>query len=432
MVYKILGTLDIGSSKITAVIAAVSETEPPKVIGTASVPAKGIRKGLVINIEEAVNSIAQALNAAERMADVTLSSVIVSVSGKAIKSKNNKGVIAITHEEITQEDVYRVVDAAKTIAMPQGYDFLHIIPREYTIDSQPGIKYPIGMTGSRLEVDCHIILAPTSIIKNLGKCVQSLGMGIDAFVFNGWADTYSTLTDTEKELGVTLIDIGAGTTDIVVFQDSGVVFTGSIPVGGMNITNDIAVGLQIASIENAEKLKLNYKQILDSKASSTSVDSPSYQKAQKTKEKGKKKETDKVDISYLNIPEVTTVSKKFLKEIVETRLEEILDLAKAEVARAGYNISMPAGVVVTGGTAKLQGLTTLIKKKFNVPARIGIPKGLTGMIDEISGPEYATAQGLILYGIHSNLDSIGTNGDKSGSSGSIGSKLKNFIKSLLP
>lgn len=434
---RILGAIDIGSSKITAVIASAEENADPKVIGVASVPAKGIKKGLVINIDEAVNSIAQALSGAERMADVTIGSVVISVSGKAITSKNNKAAIAITHEEVTSDDVLRVIEVAKTVPVPQGYDILHIIPREYTIDAQNGIKYPIGMSGSRLEVDCHIVFAPSSITKNLAKCVQKLGISVESFVFSGWADAYSVLTDTEKELGVSLVDIGAGTTDIMVFQEGGVVYSGSIPVGGTNITIDLASVLGLSSLDDAEKLKMNFKQIMEaevieSKESKAKEKKEEKEKDKKEKAKEKEEEQDMVDIRNLNISGLESVSQSLVEKIVRARVEEIIELARQDISRSGFDLKMPAGVVLLGGTAKLPKVSTMVKEFVGASARVGLPHGLGGMTEEITGPEFAAIQGLVIYASGNTEEVTASGSEGEGFLGNISSKFKSIFKSLFP
>ncbi len=427
--HRILGALDLGSSKIAAVISVVTEDEQPRVIGTATVPSKGIKKGMIINIEEAVNSIAKAVTAAERMANETIDDIMISVSGKSILSKNNKGVIAITNDEILQDDVMRVVEAAQTIVIPQDYEFIHMIPREYTVDSQPGIKYPIGMSGNRLEVDTHFILVPGSVLRNLSKCVQKLGLNVSAPVFAGWADTYSVLTSTEKELGVVLLDIGAGTTDAVIFQESGVVYTTTIPVGGSNITSDIAAGLHLGSLADAEKIKFNYKKIMELEPMKSKHTDEDNDEDKKSKKKNK---DDTVDISFLNIPDVTQISKKFLNDIIQIRVEEILDLVKKSANSAGYDLSAPAGIVVTGGTANLYNITSMIKDFLHVPARVGTPKGLIGMTEEINTPEYATITGMILYGASNTEGQFEFSSDDSSGFKGIMGKIKNIIKSIMP
>ncbi len=429
MAKRIIGALDIGSSKITAVIASVEDLSTPRVIGVASVPAKGIKKGLVVNLEDAVNAIAQSLSAAERMADVNFGSVFISVSGKSITSKNNKGVITVNHDEITQEDFLRVVESSRTITVPQGYEILHVIAREFTIDAQSGIKDPIGMSGGRLEVDCHIVLAPTSIVKNIAKCVQRLAISVDSTVFAGWASTYSVLTDTEKELGVLLVDIGSGTTDIVLFQDGGVVYSGSIAVGGSNITNDIAVGLHLSSLEEAELIKLRYKDIMDAE--------PIIEKAEKTTKSKKSDEdveetNDEVSLEFIGVQSVDKISKSVLEKIIKARVEEILELIRDEVVRAGYDVKVPAGMVIVGGSARLPKITSVVREVLNIPARVGNPHGLDGMVDEISGPEYATVQGLLQYAV-SNPEEAMSSGPSEGSFfKGFSKRIQDIFKSLFP
>jgi cell division protein FtsA len=422
---RVLGAIDVGSSKITAVIATAEDIGDPKVIGVASVPAKGIKKGLVINIDEAVNSIAQALNAAERMADVTIGSVVVSVSGKAITSKNNKAAVAITHDEITPEDFLRAVDAAKTIPVPQGYELLHVIPRECTVDSVSGIKYPIGMSGTRLEVDCHIVLSPSSIVKNLAKCVQKLAISVDSFVFAGWADAYSVLTETERELGVTLIDIGSGTTDIMVFQEGGVVYSASLPVGGANITIDLAAGLGLSSLEDAEKIKLNFKEIME-------LDPIVDKEAKKEKKEKEDVKSDDVDIRKFAIQGLERVSKSFVEKIIKARVEDILELTKQDISRSGFDVKMPAGIVLLGGSARLPKIATMVKEYLGTTARVGMPHGLDGMIEEITGPEYATIQGLVLYSAGNPEEVTAVGGDNDGFFSGFTAKVKSMFKSLFP
>ncbi|WKZ30112.1 MAG: cell division protein FtsA [Candidatus Dojkabacteria bacterium] len=435
MAKRIIGALDIGSSKITAIIASIEDLQTPRVIGLASVPARGIKKGLVVNIDEAVNAIAQALSAAERMADVTIGSVHLSVSGKAILSKNNKGIISITHEEITQEDFFRAIEASKTITVPQGYEILHIMATECTVDAQSGIKYPIGMSGSRLEVNCHIILAPSSIVRNIAKCVQKLAIAVESTVFSGWASTYAVLTDTERELGVVLVDIGAGTTDIVLFQEGGVVYSGSIAVGGANITNDIAVGLHLSSLEEAEKIKLHYREIMEADTVGTAP-APKTEKGTKKEKDAEEKVTtsssDEVELKFLGIQGLERVSKDTLEKIVRARIEEILELVREEISRVGYDIKVPAGMVLVGGVARLPKITGIVKDVLSIPARVGNPHGLEGMIDEISGPEFATAQGLILYAMLSPEEGASSSGGEGNMFSGLTKRFQDMFKSIFP
>ena len=424
---KTIAVLDLGTSKTTALISEINEGGEPRVIGSATLPSKGIKKGVVINIEDAVNVVAQVLAAAERMADQPIEGVYLSVSGEYIQSTNQKGTVSVAGAEITHEDVQRAVESAKTqlAPYPDNTEFIHIIPNEFTIDSQSGIKYPIGMTGSKLEVDCHFISIPKSAIQNLSKTVEKLGVEVYGHIFSGWADSYSVLTDTEKELGVTLLDIGAGTTDIVIFKEGKVVYSASFPVGGANITADIAAGLHLASLEHAEKVKLNLDNIFNAKP-----DKPVNFKENSQKDKDESvtdKQTDDVDVDFLNIPDLKKVSKKYLRMVVDARIAEILELTEKGARKKGTTIKAPSGIVVTGGSAKLYGITKTIKDIVGVPARIGNPTGLTGMLDEIKGPEFATIYGLAIS-TQTMVPASGTS--NSSSSNSIVNKIKKLLKSF--
>lgn len=439
MAKRIITALDIGSSKITTVIAAADD-KAVEVIGVANHPSKGIKKGVVVNIDEAISSILQSISGAERMSDITVSSVVTSISGNMITSLNNKGVVAIPSGEVTEDDVFRAVESARTIAVPQGQEILHIIPREFIIDGQTGIKDPLGMSGSRLEVDTHIILAPTTVIKNITKCVQQVSISVDDIVFSGFADSYSVLTDTEKELGVTLVDIGAGTTDIVIFQEGAIAFSTSIPVGGLHITNDIAVGLRL-SLEDAEKLKLQFNEIMTGQAKQKmeGIEEPAFQKREKDKSKDERvrstsdsKDKDVIDLTQFNIQSNEKVSKTLLEKIVKVRVEEIFELARDKASAAGFDLTTPSGIVLVGGAAKLAGITDICQQYLNVVARVGNPVGLSGMTEEINGPEFATVQGLIRYMAES--EDVPAQGAKpTGSSGDAPvERVKNFFKSLMP
>ena len=252
---NVITAIDIGSHKVTAVISIVDEEGKAKVIGESSYPSQGIKKGEITGIDEAINSITMALDGAERMAGLTVSSAYVSINGKQIVSNNNKGVVAISENEITEDDVLRALEQAKTVAIPPAREIIHLIPRQFIVDQQSGIKVPIGMTGSRLEVDAHIISVPTTAIHNLQKCIQSIGLRIDGIVFTGWAASQAVLTSTEKELGVLLLDFGGGTVSITIFMEDAIVYSTSIPFGGSNITRDLAAGLRLM-LDDAEKVKI--------------------------------------------------------------------------------------------------------------------------------------------------------------------------------
>ncbi len=432
---NIITAIDIGSSKVCAIIALVDENGKAKVIGEASYPSYGIRKGEITGIDEAINSIASALNGAERMAGLTVSSAYVSINGKNIVSNNNKGVVAINESEITDDDVFRSLEQARTVAIPPGREIIHLIPREFVVDQQSGIKVPIGMTGLRLEVDAHIISAPSTAIHNLEKCIQSIGLRIDGTVFSGWASAQSVLTQTEKELGVLLMDFGGGTVSVSTFVEDAVTYSTCVPFGGSNVTRDLAAGLRL-SIDDAEKIKVNIEDIIKN-SERKQVRKSDDKKDDKEKEEKSERKIDILDISDLNIEGVKTISRKFFNLIVEDRVKEVFDLVKENIEMSGNEYKLPAGIVITGGSANLPGITALAKEVFGVPARVGKPRGLEGLIDGISDSSYSASQGLILYGMNDDGYRVGNTGFAAGNSikksgDSIVGKARGFFKNLLP
>lgn len=438
MAKKIITALDIGSSKICTIIASVEDDGKPQVIGVANHPSKGLKKGVVVNIDEAIKSIAECLEAAERMAGLTVSSVYASISGKHITSTNNRGVVAISREEIGPDDVQRAIESARTVSIPPSREILHVIPREFLVDAQGGIKDPIGMSGTRLEVDCHIVSATSTALHNLVKCIQQVGLGIEDIVFSGWSASGAVLTPTEKELGVMLLDIGGGTTGINIFQDDAIAYSGCIPVGGANVTSDLAIGLRM-SLEDAAILKEHLPELLkkskDKKREENLNVPPIARKKKDAEEKDNKEDENMLDVAYLNIQGLKKLDKRFLEEIVTARLEEVFGLVQNQVIQSGFDANMPAGVVLTGGTALLPGINKVAQRVFNVPVRVGYPSGLGGLVDEISGPDYATSQGLILYGIEN--ESRGGGGSQGFSQvadmgGGLVEKVTGWFKSLLP
>uniref|UniRef100_A0A7C5YXF2 Cell division protein FtsA n=1 Tax=candidate division CPR3 bacterium TaxID=2268181 RepID=A0A7C5YXF2_UNCC3 len=436
---RIITAIDIGSSKICTIIAAIDEgQETPQVIGVSVMPSRGIKKGVIINIDDAVNSIGECLEAAEKMAGLTVSSAVISINGKHITSTNNRGVVAVSHDEITEDDISRAIENARTVAIPSSREIIHVLKREYIVDAQGGIVDPLGMSGDRLEVDTHIISATTTAVQNLVKTVNQLALQIDDIVFAGFASSEAVLTDTEKELGVTMLDIGAGTTDVCVYVEDAISYSGCVPIGGDHITSDLAIGFMI-SIEDARRLKEKIGMILEQNErveSDKNISAkPAFMRRDKeefSKEDKEDKEEDEIDISSLNIPDKPTISKSLYDKIVSTRVEEIFDIVSEQVKQAGFDIRQPAGIVLTGGTANLVGITKLAKDYFGVPARVGTPSGLTGFVEEISGPAYATAYGLILRGLDLGMEEIG--GEKFEGRGvvSIISRIGSFIKKLIP
>ena len=385
---RIVVGIDVGSSKITTIVASSSGEDGPSVIGVASTDSKGIRKGQVVDIDEAVSSMSECLEQAERMAGVTIGSAFVTVGGSHISSVNSRGVVAVAggENEINEEDVQRVTEAARAVSIPSSREIIHVIPRDFVVDSQEGIKDPVGMTGVRLEVETHIISGATTSMRNLVKCVQQIGVDVEGLVFSGVSAAESTLTDTEKELGVALIDIGGGTTDVSLFVEGSIAHSVVIPIGGKNITNDLAIGLR-GSLETAEKIKISLseqpKKIVGG------------DEERETKEK-----SDVLDVSKLGIVEdLGPLSKKTLLDgIIKPRLTEIFTLIGMEIKRSGYAGLLPAGIVVTGGGAKTIGIETIGKDVLKMPARVAQPSGVSGIIDEVSSPEYAASVGLVLYG----------------------------------
>lgn len=394
---KVIVGIDIGSSKVTTVIATAEE-EKVNVIGVASVPSKGLRKGQVVDIDEAVTSITQSIESAERMAGYSVGAAFVSVDGTHIECQNSKGVVAVSSQngEISQEDVARVVEAARAISLPSTKEILHVIPRNFIVDSQAGIKDPIGMNGVRLEVETHIITGAATALRNIAKCVSQVGVDVEGMVFSGLAAAYSTLTDTEKELGVVLADFGGGTTDICIFTDGAPSYSSVLPVGARNVTNDLAIGLRV-SLESAEKIKLALS------APPTVAVEPDSSGTPRDK-----KEADQLDLSSLQIPEdLRLVSKKTLIDgIMKPRLREIINMIKLEIQKSGTGGLTPSGVVLTGGGAQTTGIAELARQELGMPVRVAQPQGAVGLVEEIASPAYASTLGLVIYGAQFQQEDI--------------------------
>ncbi|QLG69477.1 MAG: Cell division protein FtsA [Candidatus Woesebacteria bacterium] len=390
---KIISAIDLGSSKITTIIAQIDSSQDVYesgigVVGVSSVASRGIRKGQIINIEEAVESIVESVESAERMAGYNLDSVYISLGGASVSSQNSHGVVAISDPdgEIKDVDIERVIDAASAISLPVSREILHIIPREFTVDGEGGVKDPVGMTGVRLEVETHVITASTASVKNLKKAVDEAGVGISEIVFSGLAASEAVATATEKELGCVVVDIGGGTTSICVFVEGALAYSGVVPIGAKNVTNDLAIGLRI-SLESAEKIKLllsNYEKRKDKTEEITLPDS--------------------LDLSKENL-EVKKVSRKTLVEgIIRPRLNEIFSMVRLELDKFGLLGKTPSGVIITGGGAETVGIIESARRVLSLPARIGVPTGVSGLIDDILSPQYAVAIGLILYASHQTSD----------------------------
>lgn len=421
MADKILSAIDIGSSKIATIVGIKSnESEELRIVGFHSSPARGVKKGLIIDIDEITMAVEECVEKTERMAGHKINQVFVSVGGPHISSLNSHGVVAVSNpqSEIVEEDVNRVVDAAKAISISNTKQVIEVIPREYVVDGQAGIKNPVGMTGIRLEVDTHIITASQTNLKNLDRCLSELGLNNVGFIFAGLASAEAVLSDTEKELGVVLVDIGGGKIDICLYVEGALSYSSSIPVGAKHITNDIAVGLRV-SLQSAEKIKLHLSQHFTDK------------------KEEQKKDAD-INLTSLHLPEnLSSVTLKSLTDgIIAPRLEEIYKLIGEEIEKSGFSNSIPSGLVITGGGAMTVGMVEMGKKIMGMPIRIGSPTGITGLIDELLNPQYASTVGLLLYGQKNIISEVGwKNFNKILRDISLGNsigKLKDFFKQFIP
>lgn len=426
---KIIVGIDIGTSKIATLIASYAMAEPEiNIIGVSLTPSKGLRKGQIVDIDEAIGAITQSIEAAERMAGYSVSKAFVSVGGNHIASQNSHGVVAVAEpeKEIIQSDVSRVIDAAKAVSLSSSREILHVLPRGFMVDSQEGIKDPVGMTGVRLEVDTHLITGGSTALRNLAKCVSEVGVDVQALVFGGMASAEAVLTETEKELGVVLVDIGSGTTDLCFYVDGFLTYSAVISVGARNITNDLAIGLRV-SLESAEKIKLS---LGEKQKENKEEDLPAGRQGE-----------DEIDFGHLGlIEDVHKTSKKTLIEgIIKPRLNEIFSMVGMEIKKSGLAGLMPGGLIITGGGALTIGIAEAAKRNLAMPVRIGLPTKMTGLIDEIETPIFATSVGLLHYGRQSGLSgerkisfsSVGRVFDKIPLRGAAG-KIIDLIKSFLP
>src|SRR3989344_2345108 len=391
---KIICGIDVGSSKIATLIATVDEADKINLIGVASTTSKGVRKNQVVDIDEAVEAITESVEAAERMAGYSISHAFVSLGGPQIESVNSHAVVAVAEPEgeIKEGDVLRVNDAAKAVPLPASREILHVIPRTFTVDGQEGIRDPIGMTGVRLETETHIITGSSTSMRNLVKCIQEVGIDVSELIFTGIASSFSSLTDTEKELGVVLVDIGGETTDVVIFIDGSISYSSVIPIGARHTTSDLAVGLRV-SLESAEKIKL----FLGRKEKSPAL----AEEAEKSNSEGaKKKDEGILELKGLGIEEdVGKISKKAVVDgIIRPRLQEIFKYVGKEIKKSGFGTQVPSGLVICGGGAQTIGVLEQAKYVLGFPARIGAIQGLSGLVEEIDSPIFASSAGLILYG----------------------------------
>ncbi len=375
--------LDIGTSKIVAIVGEVSPEGEVEVVGLGSHASRGIKRGVVVNIESTVQSIQRAIEEAELMAGCEIQSVFAGISGSHIKSLNSDGIVAIKDQEVTPNDVERVLDAARAVAIPADQRILHVLPQEYVIDGQEGIRDPIGMSGVRLEAKVHVVAGADSATQNITKCVARCGLQVDDLILQQLASGYAVLTEDEMDLGVCLVDIGAGTTDIAVFTHGAIRHTAVIPIAGDQVTNDIAVALRTPT-QHAEEIKIKYACALRQLASADET----------------------IQVPSVGDRPPRRLARQTLAEVVEPRYEELFNLVHAELRRSGYEDLVAAGVVLTGGAAKMEGVADLAEEVFHMPVRIGAPQYITGLADVVNNEIHATGVGLLLYGSRTDRISL--------------------------
>ncbi|MBA4389665.1 MAG: cell division protein FtsA [Syntrophus sp. (in: bacteria)] len=371
---ELLVGLDIGTTKICVVVGKGSEGKV-SIVGIGSHPSTGLRKGVVVNMDSTVNSIKKAVEEAELMAGIKIDSCLAGIGGGHIKSFNSNGVVAIKDKEVKAEDIARAIDAAKAVAIPADRELIHVIPQEFIVDDQDGIKDPVGITGVRLEVKVHIVTGNISSAQNIIKCCKLAGLTVDDIILGQLASAEATLTPEEKEIGAALVDIGGGTSDIAVFSNGSIKYTSVLPFGGNSITNDIAIGLR-TPIDDAEKIKKKYGCAFSNMVGANET----------------------IEVPSVGGRKPRTLQRKTLADIIEPRVEEVAGLIYEEIKKSGQEKLLASGVIITGGCANLEGMPELAESIFNLPARRGSPMGVGGLVDVVNNPAYATGVGLLIYG----------------------------------
>jgi cell division protein FtsA len=372
---RLIVGLDIGTSKVLAIVAELNLAGEVEVIGVGHHPSRGMKKGVVVNIESTVQSIQRAVEEAELMAGCQIHSVYAGIAGSHISSINSHGMVAIKDKEVATGDIERVIAAARAVAIPADQKVLHVLPQEFIIDKQEGIREPIGMSGVRLEAKVHIVTGAVSAAQNIIKCVRRCGLEVDDIILEQLASSISTLNDDEKELGVCLVDIGGGTTDISVFTEGAIRHTAVIPIAGDQVTNDIAVALRTPT-QNAEDIKKKYGCALTQLAS----------------------RDETIEVPSVGDRPPRKLSRQTLAEVIEPRMEELFSLVQAELRRSGFEDVLGSGVVLTGGSSKMEGMIDLAEEVFHMPVRLGVPQYVGGLKGVVQNPVFATGVGLVLYG----------------------------------
>ncbi len=403
---KLIVGLDIGTSKILAIVGEVSPTGEIEVIGVGHHPSRGLKKGVVVNIESTVQSIQRAVEEAELMAGCQIHSVYAGIAGSHINSFNSHGIVAIKDKEVGANDVDRVIEAARALAIPADQKILHVIPQEFIIDKQEGIREPVGMSGVRLEAKVHIVTGAVSAAQNIIKCVRRCGLEVDDIILEQIASSLSVLTEDEKELGVSLVDIGGGTTDISVFTDGAIRHTAVIPIAGDQVTNDIAVALRTPT-QYAEEIKTKYGCALTQLAASN----------------------ESIEVPSVGDRPPRKLSRQTLTEVIEPRMEELFGLVQAELRRSGFEDVIGSGVVLTGGSSKLEGMIDLAEEVFHMPVRLGLPQFIGGLTSVVENPIYSTGVGLVMFGAgHHNGGSYFDHGAPEPSFKAVLSKMKSWFQ----
>ncbi|MEA2097744.1 MAG: cell division protein FtsA [Patescibacteria group bacterium] len=409
----ILIGIDIGASVVRTVISQKQGEElKPLILGVGIAPSFGINNGVVVDIEETINAITKSKEVAERTAGIPVEHALISINGNHINSQFSKGVVAVSRAdgEISEDDVSRVIIASQAISMPNNKEIIDVIPCSYMIDGQDQIKDPVGMSGVRLEVNALVIEGSVPFIKNLHKCVQRCGIDIDDLIFSPIAAAKAVLLKRQRELGVIVVDIGKSITGISVFEDGSIIHSTIIPIGAGHITNDIAIGLR-TSIDVAERIKLEYGTVLSSEIN----------------------KKDKIDLSQIDKNEEGTFTRRYISEIIEARVEEILIMVDKELKKIDRSGMLPAGAVITGGGAKMPGIVTMTREVLRLPAQIGFPIELNGIIDRVDDPSFATVMGLIMWEADEN-GAFSSSGRrfKLPSLGGVGQKIRKVFKTFLP
>jgi cell division protein FtsA len=399
---KLIVGLDIGTSKVVAIVGELGADGEMKIVGLGSHPSRGLKKGMVVDIESTVQSIQRAVEEAERMAGCQIHSVYAGIAGSHIRSLNSHGIVAIRDKEVYPHDVERVIDAAQAVAIPADQKILHILPQEFIIDSQEGIKEPLGMSGVRLEAKVHLVTCAVNAAQNIDKCIRRCGLEVEEIILEQLASSYAVLTDDERELGVCIVDIGGGTTDIAVFTEGAIRHTGVIPIAGDQVTNDIAMALRTPT-QYAEDLKIRYACALAQLAGADQM----------------------IKVPGVGERAARELSRQALAEVVEPRYDELFTLVQAELRRSGFEESLAGGIVLTGGTSKMEGAVELAEEIFHMPVRLGVPAGVQGMHDIVRNPIYATAVGLLLFGLKQHTTGAAA---REGSGRGLLAKLKQWVQ----